>query len=439
MTSNTHIPQLRVSTRPLERAPDLVGHADAQNPLLWVRGDRGMVGAGEVLRLSFFGRDRFAQASATWKVICNQAHVTDPLQRPGTGLVAMGTFTFADNSSVESVLIVPQTIVGRDGDVAWITEIMQIDAAGPADDTAPADAIAPETPSSDFALPLEPPAPVETEQWRSIEFDAPQAEADAYRSGVAHASHSIGDDEIEKIVLARRLHARLEPTADLRVPLTRLSDRYTDCWTFAVDGMIGASPETLIRAIGGNITARVLAGTRKRSLDAAHDLVLRDELSASSKEQHEHALAVTSLVDTLTPHVRDLKSDETPYLLELPNVWHLSTNVSATLADGANSIELADAVHPTAAVAGTPTSLAIIAIDALEPFDRGRYAGAVGWINAAGDGEWAIALRSAQITEHPSHRTVTAYAGGGIVAGSDPERELIETVAKFRPIVEAFS
>ena len=146
-----------------------------------------------------------------------------------------------------------------------------------------------------------------------------------------------------------------------------------------------------------------------------------------------------SVLASLRPHTRALAASEQPFLLKLPNLFHLATDVEGELADGESSLDLIGALHPTAAVAGTPTPDAIAAIRELEPFDRGRYAGPVGWVDAAGNGEWAIALRCAQFETGPDAIAVTAYAGAGIVAGSDPESELLETRVKFRPLVDALA
>jgi menaquinone-specific isochorismate synthase len=134
--------------------------------------------------------------------------------------------------------------------------------------------------------------------------------------------------------------------------------------------------------------------------------------------------------------VRGVAASELPFTLKLPNLWHLASDVEGALSDGSTALDLAAALHPTAAVAGTPRQAALALIDELEPFDRCRYGGPVGWVDAAGDGKWAISLRSAEVA---ADGAITAYAGAGIVADSDPERELAETRLKFRPIVEAFA
>ena len=400
--------------------------SDPQDPLLWLRQRRGMVGQGVAARLDFSGPDRFHEASNAWSALHRDAVTDDPVAGPATGLVALGTFTFASNSRVASTLIIPRLVIGKKDGEGWVTTIT-------AEGEAPIIDIAGDTVVDVARLPQ--PAPVG--EWDPLEFVSPPTEANAYREGVAEAARRLDAGDIDKVVLARRLRATLPEHADLRVPLARLAHRYLDCWTFAVDGMLGASPETLIRSIHGNVYARVLAGTRRRSDDPVRDEALARELRTSEKEQVEHRYAIESLVDTIGPHVTHLTYDPEPDVLQLPNVWHLSTRVTARLADGANAFELAAAVHPTAAVAGTPTELAITTIDELEPFDRGRYAGAVGWVGADGNGDWAIALRSAQVDEASDGRTLTAFAGGGLVVGADPEHELQETVAKFRPIVEA--
>ena len=195
------------------------------------------------------------------------------------------------------------------------------------------------------------------------------------------------------------------------------------------------------------MTARVLAGTAGRGTDHADDTGAATRLLESGKDRDEHRFAVRSVVEALAPHTRTLAADEEPFALELPNLWHLATDVAGVLGDVASSLDLVASLHPTAAVAGTPTDAALAVIRRIEPFDRGRYAGPVGWVDGSGDGEWAIALRCAQVGGLPARRgsastgtiPVTAFAGAGIVAGSDPEAEMLETRVKFRPIVDALA
>lgn len=461
------VPTLRAVTRPLRELPDLLAYADPESPLIWNRGDRGCVGVGTVLRLTFSGPDRFLAGSRAWREIAARATVDNPVDMPGSGLLAFGTFAFADDSASESVLIVPRLLIHRHRGMAWVTEVTL-----PGEEGALARA---EDPSE-----ILPPArPLATADWPGVSLRAPE-EADAlagavagagavvgagagavagaaapakgislagsvteaYLAGVREATARVVAGELEKVVLARQISGELPGGADLRVPLERLSERYLDCWTFAVDGLIGASPETLVRSTSGAVSARVLAGTRGRhSEDAARDRAARDELLRSAKEQHEHDFAVQSVVTALAPHVSELRTSDAPFALQLPNVWHLATDLGAALGAESTALELVDSLHPTAAVAGTPTVDAVAMIAELEPFDRGRYSGAVGWMDAAGDGEWVIALRCAQLGEPDASgaRVLVATAGGGIVEGSDPQHELGETVSKFRPIAEAFA
>lgn len=438
MVDSGSAPRLFAVSRPLAEVPgtdELLALADPRNPLVWMRGDRGCVGIGEVLRLGFGGPERFAEAAAAWRGIAARASIDDPVGLPGTGPLAFGVFAFADGSEAASALVVPRLIVARNGGRAWLTEVSTEPLHGEPALPSNADRAGADRAGAD---------PIEVGpaggSWTGVglPIDSPDPE---YLTGVAEATARIERGGVEKIVLARSVAGRIGASDDLRVPVGRLASRYEDCWTFAVDGMIGASPETLVRRTEGVVSARVLAGTRGRKADPAADARARDELLANPKEQHEHAFAVQSVVTALGPHVRDLECSEQPFALELPNVWHLATDLTAVPSREASSLELVEALHPTAAVAGTPTRVAVAAIAELEPFDRERYAGAVGWIDAAGDGEWVIALRCAQVgaPEADGSRTVTAYAGGGILADSDPEREFGETVSKFRPVAEAFA
>jgi menaquinone-specific isochorismate synthase len=266
--------------------------------------------------------------------------------------------------------------------------------------------------------------------------------ADGARSGaewsamVADAVGRIGAGEVEKVVLARDLVAIADRPIDVRWPLHRLAANYPGCWTFAVDGLIGATPELLVRREKGLITSRVLAGTIRRTGDDAHDLALAASLARSSKDLEEHEFAVRSVAEALQPHCQSMLVPESPFVLHLPNVMHLATDVTGVAANGASAIGLAAALHPSAAVCGTPTGTARALIGELEGMTRGRYAGPVGWMDARGDGEWGIALRCGQADPGDPHR-MRLFAGCGIVAGSDPAAELAESNAKLVPMRDA--
>jgi menaquinone-specific isochorismate synthase len=400
---------LRVVTQAIDDIWPLVPLVDARHPLVFIRRGQGIAGIGEALRLEFFGPNRFRDAAAAWKRVAAAAQVTDPLSLPGTGLVALGAFAFSDESATSSVLVVPSIIIGRRRGVSWITRV-----------------------NCDDALPAEQPLGDEF----SMPFDFGPLDRPGYVAAVGSALEHLRSGKVSKVVVARSMVGHLPEGADLRVILAKLAQGYPDTFTFAVDGLIGSSPETLVTASNGEVTARVLAGSAPRGADLIADAEAASTLATSTKDLDEHEFALRSLLRSLAPHARNVTSSETPFTLKLPNLWHLASDVEGELTDGSSSLDLVSALHPTAAVAGTPTDTALGLIAMLEPFDRGRYAGPVGWVGADGDGEWAIALRSAQVDDDG---TVTAYAGAGIVADSDPDTELAETRMKFRPIVDAFA
>jgi menaquinone-specific isochorismate synthase len=240
-------------------------------------------------------------------------------------------------------------------------------------------------------------------------------------------------------VLARDLVATAGGEIDVRWPLRRLAESYPMCWTFHVDGLFGATPEMLVRRERGLVTSRVLAGTIRRTGDDARDLALAATLARSSKDLEEHEYAVRSVADALAPHCSSMNVPEAPFVLHLPNVMHLATDVAGVIHDAADpagtSLDLAEALHPSAAVGGTPTDVATALIGEIEGMERGRYAGPVGWMDATGDGEWGLALRSAEL----DGSTVRLFAGCGIVADSDPAAELAEAQAKFVPVRDSLS
>ena len=405
---------LVVRTIPLDLPADasLVDFLPSAQPVAWLRGGDGFVGWGRAAEIHTSGATRFADAAKWWTETTAHAVVRDEVDEPGTGLVSFGTFAFADEPG-SSVLVVPEVIVGRRGDRAWLTTVSR----GALDATA-------------TVTLAEPPHPPE-----GLVFTDGALNGEQWMSVVADAVARIGAGELEKVVLARDLVATAKHPLDVRWPLRRLADDYPTCWTFHVDRLFGASPEMLVRRERGLVTSRVLAGTIRRTGDDDRDLALAATLARSSKDLEEHEYAVRSVADALDPHCSSMNVPEAPFVLHLPNVMHLATDVAGVVhdADTVSSLQLAEALHPSAAVGGTPTEVASRMIAEIEGMDRGRYAGPVGWIDATGDGEWAIALRSAVL----DGSTVRLFAGCGIVADSDPEAELAEAQAKFVPVRDA--
>ncbi len=383
-------------------------------PMAWLRRGEGMVAWGVAARCRTSGPDRFTDAADWWQQISSSAVVRDSVQTPGTGLISFGSFGFADDPG-DSVLVVPRVVVGTRRGRTWITVIGQDELAG-----------APDLHAQDA-----PPAP------RNVAFADGAMSGAAWESVVADAVGRIGSGELEKVVLARDLVATADDDIDVRWPLRQLAESYEMCWTFHVDRLFGATPELLVRRERGLVTSRVLAGTIRRTGDDERDAGLAGQLARSSKDLEEHEYAVRSVADSLAPYCSSTNVPEVPFVLHLPNVMHLATDVTGVVhdSDGASVLELAAALHPSAAVGGTPTKVAVELIAEIEGMHRGRYAGPVGWIDADGDGEFGIALRSAEIEGHQ----VRLFAGCGIVADSDPEAELAEAQAKFLPVRDALT
>jgi len=398
----------------LAAATGLLALLPTDRPVTWLRRGEGLVGWGVAAEIRTAGPARFADAEKWWSETTGRAVVRDEVDEPGTGLVCFGSFAFA-NEPGDSVLTVPEVVVGRRGDRAWLTTVSR-GTLGKRGTVALADP------------PVEPLA---------VSFTDGALDGERWMSVVADAVARINAGELEKVVLARDLVATADGPVDVRWPLARLARDYPMCWTFHVDGLFGATPELLVRRERGLVTSRVLAGTIRRTGDDERDLALAATLARSSKDLEEHEYAVRSVADALDPHCSSMNVPEAPFVLHLPNVMHLATDVAGVVHDAetVSSLQLAEALHPSAAVGGTPTPAATRLIDEIEGMDRGRYAGPVGWMDAAGDGEWGIALRSAEI--HGA--TVRLFAGCGIVADSDPEAELAEAQAKFVPVRDALA
>jgi menaquinone-specific isochorismate synthase len=397
-------PGLTVRTTELDDDDPLLSLLPAEHAVTWLRRDEGLVGWGVAAEIRTTGTTRFSDADKWWAETVARADVHDTVNEPGSGLVCFGSFAFADDPG-DSVLTVPQVVVGRRAGRTWLTLVDDAAYDRSSDETlSPEDVV-----FSDGAM--------DGEHWMAV---------------VAEAVRRITVGALGKVVLARDLIATAAGRIDVRWPLNRLAASYPMCWTFHVDGLFGATPEMLVRRERGLVTSRVLAGTIRRTGDDIRDLALAATLARSSKDHEEHEYAVRSVADALEPHCSSMTVPETPFVLHLPNVMHLASDVAGVVHDAATvtSLQLAASLHPSAAVGGTPTSEAVALISEIEGMDRGRYAGPVGWMDTSGDGEWGIALRSAEIAGN----TVRLFAGCGIVADSDPEAELAETQAKFVPV-----
>ncbi|WP_329520800.1 isochorismate synthase [Spirillospora sp. NBC_01491] len=394
--------RLVVRTVPIADPGDLIPRLPDPAALAWIRHGEGIVGWGQAARLPLpGGPDRFTDAARHLRELFAAAHIDDPVGLPGTGPVAFGTFGF-DPASPDSVLIVPRHVLGRRDGRAWLTTI--------GDDTT--------TPA-----PTRQPAPPTRLSWSDGALTAP-----AWERAVAAAVERIRAGHLGKAVLARDLYAHAAEPIDPRVLLRRLAGRFPACYTFSVAGLVGATPELLIRRTGGRVDSLVLAGTTARGTGTTDDAARAARLLASAKDRQEHAYAAEMVRDALAPLCAELHVPAEPELLTLPNVMHLASAVHGRLAGERSVLDVVAALHPTPAVGGTPTGRALDLIRELEGMDRGRYAGPVGWVDARGDGEWGIALRCAEIQGDRAR----LFAGCGIVADSDPAAELAEAQNKFR-------
>jgi menaquinone-specific isochorismate synthase len=409
---------LAVRTIPVADPGDLVAQFPQAAGVAWIHHGDGLVGWGETARITLpAGEDRFTAGEKWLRALFEGAQVDDQVGEPGCGLVAFGSFTF-DSASDGSVLVVPAAIIGRRHGRSWLTTITP--AGRPA---SPQAGRVPQAPPDSLTTPGE-------LRWHDGSLSAPD-----WERAVAAAVARIRAGQLGKVVLARDLFATASQDIDIRVMLHRLAGRYPDCYTFACGNLVGATPELLIRRQDAEISSLVLGGTAPRGRDATEDAALGTALLASAKELEEHQYAVVGVRSALASRCDELEVDASPSLVRFANVQHLATWISGRLAgaeaNGNHSVlALADALHYTPAVCGTPAETAMELIRDLEGMDRGRYAGPVGWIDARGNGEWGIALRCAEV----DGRRARLFAGCGIVAGSDPAAELAETVTKFAPM-----
>ncbi|WP_421119462.1 isochorismate synthase MenF [Aquihabitans daechungensis] len=397
-------------TRPLAPAevPDLLAVA-GDDGMVFARGGVGFAGRGTALRV---GR---ADVAAALDAIDRD----DPVEQPGTGPTAFGALPFLPGADTD--LLVPQLLVGIDPEGrAWATTV------SPSDTDADPHAALAEV----LAGPGRP-SPADGPSSFTVTAARPPAE---WQAAVATATARIRSGELDKVVLAREVTVTADAPLSVSTILLRLSQHHPGCYLYLVDGYCGASPELLVSRTGDVVRAQPMAGTKPRRGDPEADALLAEELLASTTYRHEHQVTIDAVHDTLLAFSSYVDYEPVPSVVPLANVVHLATRVEGRLSHPPASIlELVDALHPTPAVCGRPRNAALAVIAELEELDRGRYAGAVGWVDAAGNGEWAVAIRGAEI-DGPVARVI---AGNGMVGDSDPPTELIETRAKLQAMLSA--
>ncbi len=407
---------LFVRTADIPDIPNLLSLLPADGGLAWIKGSAnnqfGIIGWGEVTRSTFNGPERFSRAQRWWTQQCSISQGDEP--------IAFASFAF-DKDPGLSVLVIPEVAISRNqaGTKLTVTSNAAIS------DSHLAEII------GEINRPRTLSQGINNVTW--LPGSRPISE---WQSAVDTAVARINSGELDKVVLARDIVAQLDQPIHIGALLSRLNESFPECWTFCVDGLVGATPELLIRRDGEHVTSRVLAGTMRRSRDTDRDGQLAAELLDSNKDQEEHVYAVESVAAALATHCTDLNVPDRPFILRLANVQHLATDVTGELVDAAPALALAASLHPTAAVCGTPTERASHVIKELEGMNRGRYSAPVGWLAANGDGEFGIALRCA-LVETEDRKTLRLFAGCGIVAGSTGESEVAESQAKFAAMKSA--
>lgn len=427
-------------TRPADLSPWTALRAFAGPRVAWAPADGpAVVGCGVADEVSASGPDRFSAVRERATSLFSALEFA-----PAPGVEAsvpaaarprlLGGFAFhADHEPgppwrgfPSARFVLPRVQVATDGTTTWVT----------------ATTVGPDADAESAEAALE--SAIERVEGTPENWSPPPGIADlhrtpsraGWRSQVRAAVERIDDGELEKVVLASTLTARLQGPFRLADTLARLSEASPDCYRFAVDPglgstFFGATPERLVTRRGEQVRTEALAGSIGRGGTAEEDERLTNRLRGSSRIRHEHDLVAESVREQLDPQAATVDVGEVG-VRKLGSVQHLETPIAATLAEPTHVLELVEALHPTPAVGGLPPDVAQRIIRETEAFDRGWYAGPVGWFDAEGDGSFAVGIRSAVATAEEA----TLFAGNGIVRDSDPDEEWDELQLKYRPMLD---
>lgn len=365
---------------------------------LFVRNGVGFAGRGVALRMTF------SEVAQTLRLI-NHVNQTDLNVSP----IALGVLPF--DVEAPANFLIPRQTVGKDTDGnCWLTTIDDASQVLEA-------SVAPKIQANEFSV-------------------KPLTPIDHYQKAVQQARQAVRDGHITKAVIAREILIEAKNEIDVHAVLHRLRSSFGNSYRYSIDGFIGASPELLLEIDGHIIRSHPLAGTTPRTGDPETDSELAQKLISSMKDQVEHRVVIDVIHDMLLPYCSYLDWEPEPSVIQVANVQHLGTLIEGHLSDDHPDIlELARQLCPTPALGGHPRDLALQIINEVEGFDRKNYGGAVGWINAEGDGSWAVAIRCAELSH--DRKSARLIAGGGIVAASTPDAELAETQAKFQAMLSA--
>ena len=392
---------MKATSRPLEAyadAPLDLNDVAGDSGVLFVRGGSGLAGRGVAARVPI------DEAAEVLRSIEHDSVVE------GAAPIAIGAVPFAPGAAAE--LLIPAVTVVKRGERAWVTVIDDADV--------------------EAAL-AQPPEPVPAAPEWSI---TPMVDVEHYLDAVAAARDAVRAGSLTKAVIARPILVEAGAPISIHAVLRRLRATFSSSYRFSVDGFVGASPELLVEVDGPVIRSHPLAGTTPRTGDVDNDARLAAELQASTKNQIEHRVVIDDVHDRLLPYVSYLDWEPEPSVVTVANVQHLGTRMEGRLSQpGPSAVELVRALTPTPALGGHPRDAALELIERVEGFERGRYGGAVGWVDAHGDGTWAVAIRCAEFAA--DRRSARLVAGGGIVADSEPLAELAETQAKFQAMLSA--